>query len=157
MVYLGEGKVMIMADVEPGGPQSGPRPDLYQLLGVPRRASREEIVQAWRRQARAEHPDSRPLDTAAPGRFRDLAEAYQVLSDPARRAAYDRTLEPAPFRPGVVTSGAVTPAVRARPPLWVGPVRVEGPQRAPAAGGRDEEEAGLAVLAWWYLTRGRPW
>ncbi len=56
-------------------------PDLYQLLGVSRRASREEIVQAWRRRARAEHPDSRPRDAAAPGRFRVLAEAYQVLSD----------------------------------------------------------------------------
>lgn len=148
---------MIVAGVEPSVPQSGPGPDLYQLLGVPRRASREEIVQAWRRRARAEHPDSRPDDAAAPGRFRDLAEAYQVLSDPPRRAAYDRTLGPAPFRPSVVTSGAGTPAVRARPQLWVGPVRVEGPHRAPAAGGRDEEEARLAALAWWYLTGERPW
>ena len=70
----------------------GPGPDLYQLLGVPRQASREEIAQAWRRQARAEHPDARPADAAAPGRFRDLAEAWQVLGDPARRAAYDRAL-----------------------------------------------------------------
>jgi curved DNA-binding protein CbpA len=148
---------MIMADVEPGVPRSGPGPDLYQLMGVPRRASQEEIVQAWRRRARAEHPDSRPDDAAAPDRFRVLAEAYQVLSDPSRRAAYDRTLGAAPVRPGVVTSGAATPVVRARPPLWVGPVRVEGPRRAPAAGGRDEEEARLAVLAWWYLTGERPW
>ena len=143
-------------------------PDLYQLLGVPRRASREEIVQAWRRRARAEHPDSRPRDAAAPGRFRVLAEAYQVLSDPARRAAYDRALGSGP--------GAVGPAVRVRPPrpaglgerpparapeppLWAGPVRVEGPHRAPAAGGWDEEEARLAVLALWYLAGEwrRPW
>ena len=53
----------------------GPGPDLYQLLGVPREASREEIAQAWRRRARAEHPDSRPGDADAPGRFRALAEA----------------------------------------------------------------------------------
>ena len=70
----------------------GPGPDLYQLLGVPREASREEIAQAWRRRARAEHPDSRPGDADAPGRFRALAEAWQVLGDPARRAAYDRAL-----------------------------------------------------------------
>jgi len=53
--------------------QSGPGPDLYQLLGVSRQASREVIAQAWRRQARNEHPDARPADAAAPGRFRDLA------------------------------------------------------------------------------------
>jgi len=161
-----EGKVTAMAGVDHGEQD----PDLYQLLGVSRRASREEIVQAWRRRARAEHPDSRPRDAAAPGRFRVLAEAYQVLSDPARRAAYDRALGSAP--------GAVAPAVRVRPPrpaglgvrptgrapgppLWAGPVRVEGPHRAPTAGGWDEE-ARLAVLALWYLAgeaRGwdRPW
>ena len=70
----------------------GPGPDLYQLLGVPRGASREEIALAWRRRARAEHPDFRPGDADAPGRFRALAEAYQVLGDPGRRAAYDRAL-----------------------------------------------------------------
>src|SRR6202030_3414960 len=72
--------------------QSGPGPDLYQLLGVSRQASPEEIAQASRRQARTEHPDARPADAAAPGRFRDLAEAWQVLGDPARRAVYDRAL-----------------------------------------------------------------
>jgi len=70
----------------------GPVPDLYELLGVSRGASREEIALAWRRRARAEHPDARPADAAAPGRFRALAEAWQVLGDPARRAAYDRAL-----------------------------------------------------------------
>ena len=155
----------------------GPDPDLYQLLGVPRRASREEIAQAWRRRARAEHPDSRPRDAAAPDRFRVLAEAYQVLSDPARRAAYDRALGSAPG--AVVPAVPVAPAVRVRPPrpagpgarpgarapgppLWAGPVRVEGPHWAPGAGGWDEEEARLAVLALWYLAGeargwGRPW
>jgi hypothetical protein len=145
-------------------------PDLYQLLGVSRRASREEIVQAWRRRARAEHPDSRPRDAAAPGRFRVLAEAYQVLSDPARRAAYDRALSEA------LGPGAVVPAVKVRPPhpagpgvrpparasgapLWAGPVQVEGPQRAATAGGWDEDEAWLAVLTLWYLAgeRNRLW
>jgi len=171
--YLGEGKVMVMAGVDHGEPD----PDLYQLLGVARRASREEIAQAWRRRARAEHPDSRPRDAAAPGRFRVLAEAYQVLSDPARRAAYDRALGSAPGAVVPAVPVAPTaPAVRARPPrpgglgvrpmarapgppLWAGPVRMEGAHRAPGAGGWDEEEARLAVLALWYLAgqRNRPW
>ena len=158
-----------MAGVDHGGPD----PDLYQLLGVPRRAPREEIVRAWRRRARAEHPDSRPRDAAAPGRFRVLAEAYQVLSDPARRAAYDRALRPGPFGPGSVAPtvrvrprhlagpGVRPPAGTPGPPLWAGPVRVEGPHQA-AAGGWDEQEARLARLAGlarWYLAgeRGRPW
>ena len=64
--------------------------DLYQLLGVRREATRAEIAQAWRRRTRTEHPDARPADAAAPGRFRALSRAWQVLSDPARRAAYDR-------------------------------------------------------------------
>ena len=156
-----------MAGVDHGGPD----PDFYQLLGVPRRASREEIVRAWRRRARAEHPDSRPRDAAAPGRFRVLAEAYQVLSDPARRAAYDRALRSGPFGPGSTAPtvrvrprhpagpGVRPPARAPEPPLWAGPVRVEGPHREPAAGGWDEQEARLAVLALWYLAGewGRPW
>jgi curved DNA-binding protein CbpA len=142
------------------GDHGGPVPDLYQLLGVPRGASREEIAQAWRRRARAEHPDSQPGDTAAPGRFRALADAWQVLSDPARRAAYDRALAdgrrpsgiPAPGIPVPVRYPAgprgAGPLVRAAgPPLRAGPVRIDGPRPVPAAGGRDEQDIRLAVLA----------
>ena len=130
---------------------NGPRLDLYQLLGVPPAASRDEIAQAWRRRARDEHPDSRPGDAEAPGRFRTLAEAYQVLGDPARRAAYDRAL-----------ARERQPAVRvAGPPLRAGPVWIERPRPAPPAASRDED-TGLAVhadLALRYLARdrGRPW
>lgn len=60
----------------------GAAPDLYQVLGVPREASREEIVLAWRRRAREEHPDARPADAGAAARFGALAEAWQVLGDP---------------------------------------------------------------------------
>ena len=150
----------------------GPDPDLYQLLGVPREASRGEIAQAWRRRARVEHPDARPRDAAAPGRFRVLAQAYQVLSDPARRAAYDRALGPGSSEPGAEVPvvrvvrpprpagpDVRSPARAPGPPLWVGPVRVESPQRAPAADDWDEQEASLAGLALWYLARqrDRPW
>ncbi len=139
----------------------GPDPDLYQLLGVPREASREEIAQAWRRRARDEHPDARPADADAPGRFRALAEAWQVLSDPGRRAAYDRAL--AREQPAAAVTvrraadtGRVTPLVRVPgPPLRAGPVRVEGPRPAPSAAGWDEEDIRLAVLALRYLARNR--
>jgi len=154
----------------------GPGPDLYQLLGVPRDASREEIALAWRRRARDEHPDARPADADAPARFRALAEAYRELSDPACRAAYDRTLEHQQPAPRITAPAARVPVRRAAgpgglggmppmarasgPPLRAGPVRVEGPYRAPAAGGWDEEEIRLAVLAALalrYLARDRGW
>ncbi|HEY2287481.1 MAG TPA: DnaJ domain-containing protein [Streptosporangiaceae bacterium] len=153
-----------------------PGPDLYQLLGVPREASREEIAQAWRRRARDEHPDARPADDGAPGRFRALAEAWQVLGDPARRAAYDRALArerpPATRVPAAgagmpvrrpTGQGGAGPLVRAPgPPLRAGPVRVERPSPGSPAGGQDEDDVRLAVLAELALRylardRGRPW
>jgi curved DNA-binding protein CbpA len=97
-----------------------PHRDLYQLLGVDRDALRGDIAQAYRRKARAVHPDSRPDDPDAPDDFRALTEAYRVLSDPGRRAAYDRTLgSPA-------TPRAAGPVRAADPPLWAGPVRIQG-------------------------------
>ena len=156
--------------------QGGPGPDHYRLLGVARGASREEIARAWRRRARAEHPDARPGQAGgeAAGRFRALAEAWRVLSDPGRRAAYDRALGrgqaaempapvPVPVRPARPAAVSEPPLVRAAgPPLVAGPVRVEGPHPAPPAGGRDEEDARLAVLAELALRflardRSRPW
>jgi molecular chaperone DnaJ len=64
--------------------------DYYADLGVGRDASTEEIKRAFRRLARDSHPDANPNDPAAEGRFRRVAEAYEVLSDPGRRSAYDR-------------------------------------------------------------------
>ena len=136
-----------------GGTDSGgPGPDLYQLLGVTRSAPREDIAQAWRRRARAEHPDSRPGDAAAPARFRALAEAWQVLGDPARRAAYDRALADAEALPPVsrpLKPAVTMPTVRmtGSPPLWAGPVRVDTPPQAPGPDARAEAEVRLAVLA----------
>ena len=64
----------------------------YGRLGVDRRASRGEIVHAYRRLARGVHPDTHPEDLEAAGRFREITEAYEVLGDPRRRADYDRRL-----------------------------------------------------------------
>jgi curved DNA-binding protein len=63
--------------------------DFYEVLGVPRDAGGEEIQQAFRRLARANHPDVN-RDPAAEERFKEVNEAYQVLSDPAERRKYDR-------------------------------------------------------------------
>ena len=64
--------------------------DYYEILGVPRDASAEDIKKAFRRLARETHPDANPGDPAAEEHFREIAEAYEVLSDPGRRARYDR-------------------------------------------------------------------
>jgi molecular chaperone DnaJ len=64
--------------------------DYYEVLGVGRDASPEEIKKAYRRLALKYHPDRNPGDKEAEERFKEASEAYQVLSDPERRAQYDR-------------------------------------------------------------------
>ncbi len=64
--------------------------DYYALLGVDRDADQGEIKRAFRKLARETHPDANPDDPHAEERFRKVAQAYEVLSDPNRRAAYDR-------------------------------------------------------------------
>jgi curved DNA-binding protein len=62
--------------------------DFYQILGVPRDASRDDIQRAYRKLARAYHPDVNK-DPGAEDRFKEISEAYDVLSDPATRRRYD--------------------------------------------------------------------
>jgi DnaJ-class molecular chaperone len=64
--------------------------DYYQTLGVPRTATPAEIKKAFRKLAREHHPDKKPGDKAAELRFKDANEANEVLSDPDKRAKYDR-------------------------------------------------------------------
>ena len=67
--------------------------DLYALLGVSRDADAEAIKKAYRRQARQLHPDVNP-DPEAQSRFQEIGRAYEILSDPQKRAAYDRGGDP---------------------------------------------------------------
>src|ERR1700726_3396535 len=64
--------------------------DYYELLGVPRKASAKDIRTAFRKLARKYHPDLNPGDKSAEEKFKQLQEAYDVLSDTKKRQMYDR-------------------------------------------------------------------
>ncbi len=64
--------------------------DYYEVLGVARGASADEIKKSYRKLALQYHPDRNPGDSAAEEKFKEAAEAYDILSDPQKRAQYDR-------------------------------------------------------------------
>ena len=64
--------------------------DFYEVLGVARDAAPEDVKRAYRKQAAAHHPDRNPGDAEAVERFKEAAEAFDVLGDPEKRALYDR-------------------------------------------------------------------
>jgi len=65
------------------------RKDYYKILGVEKDASESDIKKAYRKLAIVHHPDKNPDDETAEARFKDIAEAYETLSDPGKRQRYD--------------------------------------------------------------------
>jgi curved DNA-binding protein CbpA len=148
--------------------------DPYQVLGLGPGATSADVTRAWRRRARMMHPDSRPGDPAAAEQFRAVSDAYGLLSDPARRAAWDHQHRdlPARHRASPVQQAAAWPALWPLPPapaatawppsgrvhgaaLRAGPVHIQPP--APADGGGhaspDGDSDPARLLAW----LARPW
>ncbi|MRR07175.1 MAG: J domain-containing protein, partial [Deltaproteobacteria bacterium] len=64
--------------------------DYYQILGLTKKASAEEIKKAYRKMAVKYHPDKNPGNKAAEETFKEISEAYAVLSDPQKKAQYDQ-------------------------------------------------------------------
>src|SRR3970040_685893 len=110
--------------------------DYYETLGVSRSASDADLKDAYRKLAMKCHPDRNPNDAAAEHRFKDISEAYDVLKDRQKRAAYDRFRHPAfengggrgpspgapprcacrPASPAMFAPAPAPPRARSRPP-----------------------------------------
>src|SRR5258708_16167612 len=105
--------------------------DYYKILGVEKRATGDEIKKAYRKLARKYHPDVNPSNKAAETRFKEINEAYEVLSDPDKRKKYD-TLAPnwqdqSAFGPGAGAARTPPPP----PPTPPRPPAIPPPHAAP--------------------------
>lgn len=88
-----------------------PPRDHYKVLGVPRAATGEDVRRAYRRLARQYHPDANPDDPATEERFKEVQQAYEILSDPNKRREYDARSRPSARQ----TSGASRQGAGSRP------------------------------------------
>ena len=110
--------------------------DYYEVLGVERSATDEDLKKAYRKLALKYHPDKNPGDRAAEDRFKEISEAYQVLCDGKRRAAYDRFGHAAfeqgggsaasTSAPGSRTSSAICSAISSAPAVGAAAARGRG-------------------------------
>jgi DnaJ-class molecular chaperone len=64
--------------------------DYYKILGIEKSADKDELKKAYRKLARKHHPDVNPGDKASEEKFKEINEAYEVLSDPEKRKKYDQ-------------------------------------------------------------------
>ena len=124
------------------------RRDAYEVLGVQRGADEREVKKAFRSLARELHPDVNAHDPAAEEKFKEAAEAYEVLSDPERKQVYDRYgwdgLDSARLRPEAHGFGSFADIFEA---FFGGrPVRRSGAARAPSR---------AATWAWRWRSRSR--
>src|ERR1700693_1802531 len=83
--------------------------DYYELLGVSRKAVQKEIRQAYRKMARKYHPDLNPGDKSSEEKFKQVQEAYEVLSDAKKRQMYDQFGFETPGYTGGAPPGAASP------------------------------------------------
>src|SRR3982075_3290008 len=89
--------------------------DFYKILGVKRDAKPDEIKKAYRRLARKFHPDLNPGDKTAEDRFKQMSEAFDVLSDPKKRQVYDRFGQYSDNLANAAAEGAGSPYTRGTP------------------------------------------
>lgn len=88
-VWIGLGQILVFRDRRCSElPQS--RRDYYEVLGIGRDANEADIKKAYRKLAKQYHPDVNPGDKDAEAKFKEISEAYEVLSDPQKRSRYDR-------------------------------------------------------------------
>src|SRR2546423_5664166 len=103
--------------------------DYYQTLGVPETATTDEIKKAFRRLAKQYHPDRNPNKPQAAERFKEINEAHDVLSDPAKRKKYDQLRRYGAFA-GAGSGGGAAGAPRGGGPAGVvGVARLGAPRR----------------------------
>jgi curved DNA-binding protein CbpA len=136
------------------------------VLGVGAGASRQDIVRAYRRAVQRAHPDTRPRDPHAVARFQALTDAYDLLTDAARRAGYDRTRPAAgpgsqPHPPSAKlrhsARGDQMRSTAHSPLVWAGPVHVEPPADAgqQEQGGAPADFEDPPVILW--VQPGQAW
>ena len=121
--------------------------DYYKILGVGRTASEKDIKSAYRKLARKYHPDVNPGDKSAEDKFKEIGEAYEVLSDPEKRRRYDQfgtgwARGPQGVPPGWEVFRPAGAAPRRRAPAGRRPARPARPGRRPSTSRRPPGDLG---------------